>query len=77
MSIGAYPLKFSQGPGHPYDKLVEALQLLQEDHRGGGDALPKVLPDQVQVKDFGHLVLYVLGHLADVIISADASAGLP
>lgn len=77
MRTGPYPLKFSQGPGHPYDELVEALQLLQEDHRGGGDALSKVLPDQVQVKDFGHLVFYVLGHLADVIVSADASTGFP
>jgi len=73
----AHPLKFSQRLGHPYDELVEALQLLQKHHRRGGDSHPKVLPDLVQVKDFRHLVFYVLGNVANVIISADATAGFP
>lgn len=77
LSIGAYPLKFSQGPGHPYDKLVaERSSSCRRTTRWGGRPAQGA-SDQVQVKDFGHLVLYVLGHLADVIISADASAGLP
>ena len=73
----AHPLKFSQRPGHSCDELVEALQLLQKHHRGGGESHPEVLPDLVQVKDLGHLVLYVLGNVANVIISADAAAGFP
>lgn len=36
-----------------------------------------MLPDLVQVKGLGHLVLDVLGHLANVVITADAAAGLP
>lgn len=73
----AHPLKFNQRLGHPYNKLVEALQLLQKHHRSRGDSHSKVLPDLVQVKDFGHLVFYVLGNVANVIISADAAARFP
>lgn len=73
----AHPLEFSQGPAHANDKLVEAPQLLQQYHRGGCDVQAQVLPNLVQVKDLGHLVLNVFGHLANVVITADAAAGLP
>lgn len=36
-----------------------------------------MLPNLVQVEDLRHLVLNVLGHLANVVITADAAAGFP
>lgn len=73
----AHPLELSQRPGHADDKLVKAPQLLQQYHRSGCDVQTQVLPNLVQVKDLGHLVLNVLGHLTNVVITADAAAGLP
>jgi len=70
------PLQLGQRAAHADHELVEALQLLLQHHGGGRHVQAQLLVDEGQVEHGGQLVLDVLGHLADVLVPAHASAGL-